>query len=60
MGHENSETVKIGTRWFNRSNAGAPKRILGNKQGYATMKQAVAAAKQRSKNFRLPKRNPRR
>lgn len=60
MGHENSETIKIGKRWFNRATVGSAKRILGSKRGYGTVKEAVAAAKQRSKSSKLPKRNPRR
>ena len=63
MGHENSETVRIGGRWFNRATVGTAKRRLGSpsqrKAGFATMKDAVAAAKRRSAGFKLPKRKPR-
>ena len=61
MAHEKSETVKIGNRWFNRDTVGADKgRILGNKSGFTTMKEAVSAAKRRSESSSVPKRNPRR
>ncbi len=59
MSHEKSETVKIGKRWFNRDLRGA-RRILGNKKGYATMKEAITAAERRSRDFKLPRRKPRR
>ena len=62
MPHENSETVKIGNRWFNRATVGTAKRLLGTplqrKKGFATMKEAVAAAEHRSDNFKLPRRKP--
>ncbi len=60
MAHENSETVKIGKRWFNRATTGTAKRILGPKGGFSTRQEAVSAAKQRSQNFKLPKRKPKR
>ena len=64
MSHENSETVKIGTRWFNRATVGTAKRRLGTPlqrtSGFATMKDAGSAAKRRSAGFKVPKRKPRR
>ena len=52
MAHEKSETVKIGKRWFNRDTVGKDKgRILGSRSGFATAKEAVSAAKARSKRF---------
>ena len=49
MGHENSITVKRGGRWFNLDNSGVNKGgVLGSKRGFATQKNAVAAAKGRS------------
>ena len=60
MAHEKSETVKIGSRFFNRDTVGKDKgRILGNQKGFATMREAVSAAEKRSKRFDTPpRRNP--
>ena len=59
MAHEKSETVKIGNRWFNRTTVGSDKgRILGRKDGFATMEDAVRAAKKRSASFLVPRRKP--
>ncbi len=61
MAHERSETIKIGRRWFNRDTVGVDKgRILGNERGFSTMKEAVTAAKKRSRGFKAPPRIPRR
>ncbi len=64
MAHENSETFKKGSRWYNRATVGTAKRLLGNpsqrKNGFASEKAAVSAAKQRSDEFKLPKRAPNR
>ncbi len=61
MGHENSETVRIGKRWFNRDTVGADKgRILGPKDGFPTKEAAVTAAKKRSASFLKPRRKPER
>ncbi len=62
MGHENSETVRIGKRWFNRATVGTAKRRLGSpsqrENGFPTMKAAEAAAKHRSDESKLPRRKP--
>ena len=64
MGHENSETVRIGKRWFNRATVGTAKRRLGSpsqrESGFATMKEAVSAAKKRSADSKPPRRKPKR
>ncbi len=60
MAHEKSETVKIGKRWFNRDTVGPDKgRVLGNKAGFSTMKEAEGAAERRSRIAgTLPRRKP--
>ena len=64
MGHENSETFKKGDRWYNRATVGTAKRLLGNpsqrKAGFATMKEAVSAAKRRSDSTQTLRRKPKR
>jgi hypothetical protein len=53
MSHEMSETIKgKDGRWYNVDTVGKDKgRVLGNKKGYSTVKEAVDAAKKRSKSF---------
>ena len=64
MGHENSETVREGKRWYNRATVGTAKRRLGSpserKFGFATMKEAVSAAEHRSAHSKPPRRKPKR
>ena len=51
MAHERSETVKIGKRWFNRDTVTDKGRILGSQKGFKTQREAVSAAKARSRRF---------